>query len=520
MTLRQEDEGRGAGAESKIDFDVWRANIRNHTFANYYLEMGVATMDEGALDVGSDHFRRALDFMPDLEEAGYWLGAILRRQGRGQDVEALRATPAQRRPDVAARAAAQATLRRIAKGAGDAGEHLQALAEAGAPAGVIEACRGLLHLSMEKFDDALACLPRVRLIADDDSDHARICADRIAEICAAAQQAAFLRNDDHAAWLVLKYADALDPAFCTPDRLKAFRSVCERLGRLDEALACARREIAATPFSAWTRIGAGVVLQAQGRWAAAERLFSQGVALAPDDPWTYFHAGILLQHEDRLTEAVSAYDRGLILAGNDFWGLQYKAVALDAAGRPADADACRRKADAAAPPSGPWVAYHRAVGLIRRDRRRDALETLKPALEQVRRLDNLNRSLFLLLQGAALRGEGRSREAVAMLEEAAALAPSLPWPSVNLTFALADAGDSAAAVAVGERLCARLPELGWSWLAYGRALAAAGRRQEAATACRRGIDRRPGVGWADFYLGGGAAAAQELAAARACAGDL
>jgi serine/threonine-protein kinase len=101
------------------------------------------------------------------------------------------------------------------------------------------------------------------------------------------------------------------------------------LGRLDDALASARRATEVDPLApgAWTNLA--VILDALGDAPGAERAARQGLVVAPGNDITSFGLGLALFQQGRYEEAAAKFDQNTF----EWWRLQGRAIALHKLGR-------------------------------------------------------------------------------------------------------------------------------------------------------------------------------------------
>jgi len=83
--------------------DRWRQRIRADTFARYHLSMGEALEKQGSVEPALVQYRRAIEILPDLDEAHFRLVDLLQRHGlpgeAEQAHEAARSVNPRYRPD-------------------------------------------------------------------------------------------------------------------------------------------------------------------------------------------------------------------------------------------------------------------------------------------------------------------------------------------------------------------------------------------------------------------------------------
>ncbi len=87
-------------------------------------------------------------------------------------------------------------------------------------------------------------------------------------------------------------------------------------GRLDDAVACFERALAADPGSVLARYNIGVLRQRQGRLEDAARAYSDALAIKPDYLESLVNLAIVRQAQGRLDDAEAAYRRAIAVNPN------------------------------------------------------------------------------------------------------------------------------------------------------------------------------------------------------------
>jgi tetratricopeptide (TPR) repeat protein len=92
--------GAAKGASvGNIDFEAWRRRIRQDTFGNYHLQMGIAIEKEGDDTAAFAAYRRAIEIDPDGPGAYCRAVPLLNRHGRTDEALALERSIRDRKPD-------------------------------------------------------------------------------------------------------------------------------------------------------------------------------------------------------------------------------------------------------------------------------------------------------------------------------------------------------------------------------------------------------------------------------------
>jgi len=488
MDDRDRVNSSDAGA---IDVAAWRESIRRNTFSNYHREMGYGCLREGSTDASLAHFREAVAIDGSLWDCRHWVIELLERLGRSAEAEAARVEARRVNPAYRGYAMIDIATRRLAAGEIEVEIDDSATAEEGMPVGPASAFRGTILLARGDAAGAEAAFAVVERLDEDDA--ARIETALSPIVSRALEGARFDLVE-----IGLKASERLSPGSTRGDFWQSLGKSHEREGRLKEAVAAFRESVRVSPDRAWGHISLGAAQQLRGRWDEASEAYDQAAAIDPANPWPHFQKGGLLLFRDRFEEAVAAFDAGLAVAPGNPWGHIYRAQALDALGRPDEADAERAGAD----PGWPWNTYFLAGVHLDRKRPAAAAALITDELLADSRISDLDRGLFLTLRGGILRALGEPDAALRSNEAAIAVRPAEPWPRIGVVFALIDAGRTAEAGEAARALVDLLPDLGWARLALGHALLALGRREEASRAFGDGLAKEPGVGWAGVYLGG------------------
>ncbi|HEX9568617.1 MAG TPA: tetratricopeptide repeat protein [Rhodospirillales bacterium] len=135
-------------------------------------------------------------------------------------------------------------------------------------------------------------------------------------------------------------------------------------GRLDDAVACFERALAADPGSVLAYYNIGVLRQRQGRLDDAARAYADALAIKPDYLEPLVNLGIVRQAQGRLDDAEAAYRRAIAVNPN-FAELHHNlGGVLERRGDPVGAVACYRRAltvkpDYALALNGLGVALHK-----------------------------------------------------------------------------------------------------------------------------------------------------------------
>lgn len=211
------------------------------------------------------------------------------------------------------------------------------------------------------------------------------------------------------------------------------------VGRLDEAEAAFRREIAADSGHADALFNLGWVLRRQKRHAEAAAAFQGACALRPGWGAAWFNLGNSLMDESRPEEAVVAYEAAAGLAPADLDVALNLGHALRLVDDAAGAEEMYRRVLAARPGAG--MAAVGLAGLLGAAGRTDeALRVLTAATAAVPDDPAQLREL-----GMAFTALDRRKAALPLLERAVRLAPDNPdmWNALGATRLAADQPDSA-----------------------------------------------------------------------------
>lgn len=249
-----------------------------------------------------------------------------------------------------------------------------------------------------------------------------------------------------------------DPAYLAKrDGLAALEA-----GRLDEAQARLQEAVALRPGDAETAGALGIVRLRQGRHGEAHELFVK--------------AG-------QLDAAGRAKWDGLARTAR-FWDLVKQAGAARQSGQDDVAERLYREALALEP--GNTIALEGLATLLLRAGRDAEAAAVMEKLDPARRREiaaavDAVRAERLKEEAARLKGQGREREAIAALEEAAAIDRADPWLRLDLARAYAAGGDAARGQALFDELLGRRPDDPDTRFAMAIFLAGVERESEALT---------------------------------------
>jgi len=501
----------GDEAVTEIDAARWREAIRRSTFANYHLEMAVATEREGAVEAAIAHYRLSLSYLADQPEAHLCLTELLRRQGHRAEADAahraaLAADANYRYRGLVAVALRQAEQKQVDEALGS----LVAAEQAGAPSSILAAVRSIVHLAAgndEAIQQELGAL----------SDQAVLEEFGLADRLITAGYAALGRQ----AWT----AGAVD--FGTVFRLAPGRigvrealalAYCHRMaGQLDLAVEAAMAALQQEPDRVEILIQLGVIHQNRGLWREAEGCFRRAVALAPGDPWPSFHLAILLLLAGRAEEAIDACNQGLALQPGSGWGHLYRSAALLALGQPEEAERSIDAAQAhsinsiqAHPIDSIWIAYYRAALDLEVGRIDTALARLEQAILGHDGPPLSEEGLIYLLKAGICRASGRLEEALDAYRRAMDRSPEQPWGGIGTAATLVDLGRLEEAERTLAAQQASFGEHPWTFVQLARLAKAKGIIGFQANAARQAGEGQPGIGWAAFFLAGSALAKRDL----------
>lgn len=205
-------------------------------------------------------------------------------------------------------------------------------------------------------------------------------------------------------------------------------------GRLDEAVACLREALAATPGNVRALNHLGQALHKQGRRDDAAACFERVLSLRPDHVSACVSLGNVRTDQQRFTEALACYERALTLKP-DISGIHYNCgLALQALDRSAEAAAKFRQAIAANPNYAP---AHNSLGTALRnsDKLEEALVAYRRALAMQPDFADAHCNLAMVWQK-----QGKLQEAVTSYEQALSLLPDSAYAHGLLAVALKDQG--------------------------------------------------------------------------------
>jgi protein O-mannosyl-transferase len=187
----------------------------------------------------------------------------------------------------------------------------------------------------------------------------------------------------------------------------------------------------------------------QRYWRSERALWLHAIAEQPDSGMAWSNLGAAYLNEGDFQPAARAYERGRALGSTDPRSLFRGAIALDGAGRPAEALSLVEQALARDPGDTDGQA-------LRGDllRRRGDLDGARAALDQARRLAPLHPSVDLLAAALA-DGEGRRAEAARIYQGLADRVPRIARFRYLAARAALTAGDAATAGRQAEA-CLRL----------------------------------------------------------------
>lgn len=418
-------------ATAHIDFEAWRARIRQTTFANYHYQMGVALARSGEVNAAIAALERAVDTDGALVEARMRLRECLVQAGRtDQAAEVHRVALAGDR-DYEARAHAHVAMEHYGRGDYDAAldEASRAIA-IGAALDEAQCAYGLTLLKRGEIAGGLAAL-----------DHAvaggAASRNMALEEAVRAADAALRSHDYTAAFTMGRWAADRAPTFI--EALRTAGRAASYTGQLSESRHYLAQAVAGDPSDIRSLGMLSYVLERLGLAHEAgdcfERMVSMGTATAQPRQAAIGHCGNgrLLLAASRNGDALDRFEQAVRLA-----------------------------------PDFPMAVAHRALGkLAQRDH--------AGAMADARRAQALNEKdpWGLAALGTVLVAGGDPQAGLPFLKRPAESDPDVVWPLLDFAYGLAMAGEEAQAQAVFRRAAAALPAEGIALLAAERPWAAA-----------------------------------------------
>lgn len=317
--------------------EAWRRAIREHTFGNYYYEMGIAIEREGNLPVAIDSYRRAVEARPHYPEALVRLEQALRAAGRSDEAEELVARSHAADPGYRAEAEFNMGCTAFERCQYDeASRHLESALAMRPEWPLAYAYAGLSALAAGRSDAARDCLARMgQLPAARIEDVAAELTElgkrlqsegRLDDAILALETAVQLRPDDADAnfyiAIALKLARRLEDSIPYYARAAELRPGAAELGHLamtqqaagkfDEALSSFRRAIELDPKIDWLHSNLGLALRLAGQTDEALEAVDRAIGLAPTAR-NIAYRGMVLEQAGRRPEAAAEYKRALEL---------------------------------------------------------------------------------------------------------------------------------------------------------------------------------------------------------------
>lgn len=307
-----------------IDIDAWRKRIRDDTFANYHVEMGLALQGAGDASAAVSAFERAVAIAPDDARANYGLTTGLLQLGRAEDAELAHRRALEHAPDYQVQAMlAQVYVLIGAKHVSDAAQILDQILR------LQPDCREGQELL------AYARLAEGRRAAEmpvigDRPVHDRLSAIgypymqlawrfarelRIPETMEAFEQAVRFSPS------LIHHISSVGMIYWMDGQVERLTSVLETLTRRGDDLP-----------QVWNWLGQ--VLLTLGRLDQAMKAHRQALALNEQDPAALPSVGNLLQARGSLDEAAQWYDRANRIRPDDIWLLSGQSLLEVALGHP------------------------------------------------------------------------------------------------------------------------------------------------------------------------------------------
>lgn len=210
------------------------------------------------------------------------------------------------------------------------------------------------------------------------------------------------------------------------DALNALASLAANAGKLDIAIALQERAVTARPDAPLYRSNLGEIYRRAGKHAQAIEQGERAVALKPDFVSGHNTLGIAYEHAGDLTAALRCYDAALSLKPDFTEAHVNRGRTLRTLGRLDDAQTALRRALELSP-DRPDVANELGLMLSASGRQHEAVQFLELAASKSNYADVWSNL------GAALKEVGRSEEALAAFDRAAALDRTSAAPLFGLS---------------------------------------------------------------------------------------
>lgn len=307
-----------------IDIDAWRKRIRDDTFANYHVEMGLALQGTGDAAAAVAAFERAVAITLDDVRANYGLTTSLLQLGRSAEAELAHRKALEHAPDyqaqaMLAQAYALVGTERILDAARILTQILQLkpdCLEGQELLNYVRLAEGQQTAECPVIDERPACErlaalghPYMRLAWRFAREH------RIPETMVSFEQAVRFQPS------LIDHINNVGMIYCMSGQAARLTAVLEALVRRVDR-----------PPQAWNWLGQFLLIL--GRLDEAMEAHRRALGIDERDPAALSSVGNLLQARGSLEEAAEWYDRAKQLRPNDIWLLSGQSLLEIALGRP------------------------------------------------------------------------------------------------------------------------------------------------------------------------------------------
>jgi tetratricopeptide (TPR) repeat protein len=267
---------------------------------------------------------------------------------------------------------------------------------------------------------------------------------------------------------------------------------------LEKAVSILRAAIRLKSDDTYTRNLLGLVLcDGAHDYPAAESEFREAIRLNPGEAVTHQNLGVALRRQGKAAAAASAYREAIRLDPNSADAHDGLGTALHGQGMVAEAIGAYREAIRLAPYD---FSYHQDLGAVLCDAAHDYPAAAAEFREAIRL--NPDDAVAYVNLGTALRGQGKTSEAIAAYREAIRLDPDGAIAHIRLGATLCDVvHDFAAAIAEFHEAIRLNPGDALAHTDLGVALREQGKLDEAIAAFRTAIGLKPDDAHAHYNMG-------------------